>query len=484
MAHVKQVILALLILAAIAVLVMPIQTEFGAPADRTVVRYWSYWSGREADQMQEIIDEFNTTVGAEKKIWVQYISMSQADEKTLIATAAGVPPDVAGVWGDQIAQFAAMNAVIPLEEMAAEHGITREYYKKAYWEASSFEGHLYGLVATPYSVGLYYNKQIFLERAEQLKAAGLDPTRPPRTIDELDKYAAALEVWDRSDPKNPHLKAAGFFEQQPGWWREHLYHWFGGSIYDDNTKKLSLDSQQVVAAYDWMKSYSTRIGASQVMEFSSGIPSVDSFDTPLNPFMTGAIAMMKQGPWFSSYMETLNPSMNRWKMSKEEEAKLPRLQRRDNYMWGVAPFPSISENLKDVTFAGVDLLVIPKTSKHQKEAFEFIAFVNRQDVMERLCSMHGKNSPIAKMSEHYIETHFNPYIEIFEQLGASENAHPVPPIPIWPEIRSELQAISGTVVLGEKDPKEMLVEAQSRLQKRLDDFNERREQRRKIGLLK
>ena len=58
--------------------------------------------------MKQIVDDFNATVGREEKIFVNYLSMSSVDQKTLLATAAGVPPDVAGVWDNQVRQFAAM----------------------------------------------------------------------------------------------------------------------------------------------------------------------------------------------------------------------------------------------------------------------------------------------------------------------------------------------------------------------------------------
>src|SRR4029079_255339 len=117
------------------------------------------------------------------------------------------------------------------------------------------------------------------------------------------------------------------------------------------------------------------------------------------------------------------------------------------------------------------------------EAFEFLAFVNRQDQMEKLCSLHGKNSPLAKMSQEYLDNHPNPYIEVFEELGASPNNHPIPPLPVWPEVRSELQTIAGRVVLNEIEARDALSEAQTRLQGRLDYYNQRRQRRRESGLL-
>src|SRR2546430_1650901 len=74
------------------------------------VQYWEKWTGDEAAAMRHIVDDFNNTVGESKHIRVDFMSMSNVDQKTLVATAAGVPPDIAGVWESQLVQFAAMDA--------------------------------------------------------------------------------------------------------------------------------------------------------------------------------------------------------------------------------------------------------------------------------------------------------------------------------------------------------------------------------------
>src|SRR3982751_2509968 len=78
------------------------------PAGRVRLQYWEKWTGLEGQQAMEVVDAFNKTVGAEKGIWVDYVSMSQIDRKTLVSTAAGAPPDVVGLWDSQAMQFAAL----------------------------------------------------------------------------------------------------------------------------------------------------------------------------------------------------------------------------------------------------------------------------------------------------------------------------------------------------------------------------------------
>src|SRR5947207_7715885 len=120
------------------------------PKDRVVVDYWEKWTGHEEAAMRQIVNDFNATVGREKNIYVRYLSTSAVVEKTLVATAGGVPPDIAGLYNQNIPQFAAMNALEPLEEIARSHRITADPYKKVFWDECCYKGQLYGLVSSAY----------------------------------------------------------------------------------------------------------------------------------------------------------------------------------------------------------------------------------------------------------------------------------------------------------------------------------------------
>ena len=104
------------------------------------------------------------------------------------------------------------------------------------------------------------------------------------------------------------------------------------------------------------------------------------------------------------------------------------------------------------------------------EAFEFIAYVNRQDVMEQLCKMHSKNSPLAKVSQDFLLHHKNPYIDVFEKLSWSPNAHGAPQIPILPEVADEMNQMVQSIVLLRIDPKTAIQQTQDVLQKKYDHF--------------
>jgi len=152
-------------------------------------------------------------------------------------------------------------------------------------------------------------------------------------------------------------------------------------------------------------------------------------------------------------------------------------ERLKNYEWGVAPFPSAVPGLEDVAYCGFDVLAIPRGSKHKNEAFEFIAYVNRQDVMEKLNKLHCKNSPLAKVSDDFLNNHPNPYIRIFERLASGPNAQAAPQIPIMPEVVDEMNALSQQISLLQVKPEEALAKLQVRLQAKYDEFARQQRER-------
>jgi ABC-type glycerol-3-phosphate transport system substrate-binding protein len=323
-------------------------------------------------------------------------------------------------------------------------------------------------------VALHYNKRLFQERAPALRAAGLDPARPPRTLDELDRYAKALDTYKTLPGGRKQIDSAGYLPMEPGWYLAFTGYWFGAELYDEATGRFTLTSPEMIRAFQWIRSYPARLGKDAMTDFTSGF---GQFNSTQNPFLTGSVVMEQQGPWMANYIETLKPSMNRWRFPKEKENSLSVEQRRANYEWGVAPFPSAVPQGDDVTYGASDVLMIPRGAAHKKEAFEFLAYVNRQDVMEKLNKLHCKNSPLSRVSEDFLTSHPNPYIGVFEELAASPRAHSVPSIPIWPEVADEMGVVAQKVYLLQAEPEQALADAQQRLQAKLDDFRARQRAR-------
>jgi multiple sugar transport system substrate-binding protein len=449
---ISRIILTLMLGGAVCVLIFGPRPEPAVPAERTqdvVIHYWEKWLGPEYDAIQQIVNDFNDSVGREKHIYVELMSMSDIDQKTLVATAGGVPPDVAGLWDPMVVQLGSLGALEPLENLAASHGITAADYKPVYWNGSHFAGHLYALPSTPAAVALFYNTRIFHENAAKLRAAGLDPDRAPETIDELDRYSDVLTTFVTDEHGNRRVTRVGYLPMPPewDWYVTSMPLWFGAEEWDAKSRQFTLTDPGVLRAFKWIESFPRKLGVATVSEFFT---SQGGFNTAQNSFMLGTQVMELQGPWMALYIHHNNPSMD--------------------HDWAVAPFPTAVPGLKDVTYCPFDTLMIPRGCKHIPEAFEFIAYVQQQPVMEKLCMLHCKGSPLSKVSPNFLEHHPNPYIGVFEELASSPNAHMTMQCPIAQEAGAELTAIVQGVLALEVDPAPALQRAQVRLQARYDEF--------------
>src|SRR5437868_3720966 len=136
--------------------------------------------------MRKVVDTYNAR---QNRIRVDMLSVSQVDQKMLLATAGGNPPDVAGLWDYNVIVYADNNAIRPLDNYCREAGLGAKDYVPAYWDLCTHRGHVFAMPTTPASVALHWNRKLFRE-------AGLDPNRPPKTIEELDAMAEKLTKRD------------------------------------------------------------------------------------------------------------------------------------------------------------------------------------------------------------------------------------------------------------------------------------------------
>jgi len=400
------------------------------PSGRVEVTYWEKWTGFEAEAMQAVVGDFNAS---QDRIHVTMLSISEVDRKLLVATAGGNPPDVAGLWSWITNVYADRGAIIPLDAYCRKYGITADQYIPIYWQLSSYRGHVFALPSTPGNIGLYWNKRLFRE-------AGLDPNRPPRTIEELDQYAEKLTKRDKSGG----ITQAGFIHSEPGWWHWSWGHFFGGDVWDGRGA-ITVTSPENLRAFRWILSYPEKYGKSQLQGFRSGFQ--DMFSTPQNLFLSGQLAMEMQGNWMYNFISKYSPGME----------------------WGAAPFPYPADrpDLACTTVNECDTLVIPKDARHPDEAFEFINYVQKRG-MEKLCMGQGKHTPLRHVSDEFWARHPHPYVRLFYDLAFSPNSRSTGRLAFWNQFHDEMNAAFDAVWTGQMTPERALGAVQERMQERMD----------------
>ena len=270
------------------------------------------------------------------------------------------------------------------------------------------------------------------------KNAGLDPERPPRTIQELDAFAEKLTLRD----KDGNITQIGFMPMEPGWWNWSWGYFFGGRLWDGG-ERITANAPENIQAFGWIESYTKKYGVAYLNSFRGGF---GNFDSPQNGFLAGKVAMEIQGVWMYNFIDKHAPGLQ----------------------WGAAPFPTVRRDMPPTTVAEADILAIPNGAAHPREAFEFIKFVNSQHGMELLCMGQRKFTPLRKVSREFLARHPNPYIKVFIDLAKSPGAFTDPPIGIWNEYSDEVNSAIQKVWLQQGTPEGILGDVQARTQKKWD----------------
>lgn len=409
------------------------------PKDNKIhVVYWEKWTGFEEEAIRTVVDEYNRSQG---RIHVDLLTIGGIQNKLLLAVAGGAPPDVSGIWSYLVPQYADARALMPLDSFCRKAGIGPEDYVPVYWNAGFYDGHIYALPTTPGSTALHYNKEMFRE-------VGLDPEKPPKTIEELDAMAEKLTM------RGPdgRITRVGFMHAEPGWWNWAWGYMFGGNLWDGK-EHLTVNSPENIRGFQWIRSYSEKYGPKNLQTFKSGLGTL--FASPENGFLSGKVAMEIQGVWMQNFISKYAPQMAK-----------PVLK------WAAAPFPYPADrpDLAGNTMTEADAVVVPRGARHPQEAFEFVRFLESQHGLELLNRLQGKHTPLSAVSADFYARHPNPYIKLFYDLPKNKSAFAVPAIGIWPELRDELAAAFDMVLLMQKTPKQALDDVQNRMEPKFQDY--------------
>lgn len=418
---------------------------------RIRVAYWEKWTGFELEAMEAVVNDFNTT---QSRIKVELLSVSDIANKLMLATSGGNPPDLAGLWAHHVPVYAEKNALLPLDRRLADSGLVSADYIPVLWDLCRHRGHQWALPLTPATLALHWNKEHFRE-------AGLDPDRPPQSLAELDAMAERLTIVTVQRDGQTHrvrfseltpdernrrafvLERLGFSPNEPGWWNSMWGYWFGGRLWDGD-RRITPATSENVEALRWFGGYPAKYGLRNMQLFGS---SLGNFSSPQNAFLSGRVSMVLQGVWMYNFISKFAPSLE----------------------WGVAPFPSADpERWPAVTLAECDVLVIPRGARHPDEAMVFAQYVQRPEVMERLCLAQRKFPPRLAVSEAFYARHPNPFVRIFVELARSPNARTAPRLTMWNEYDEELRNAYDRVFLGLAPPEEALEETQRRVQWKFD----------------
>ncbi|WP_199613983.1 ABC transporter substrate-binding protein [Paenibacillus alkalitolerans] len=382
----------------------------GGSNSQVTIDFWFPWGGDFQKEFKaNVIDEFekkhpNIKV---KMTFVETTGNTQASDKLLTAIAGGNPPDVALFDRFLIGSWAAKGSLTDLTGYVQTSGInSSDYYEGLWWEVV-YEDKVYALPWGTDNRAMYYNKTL-------MKEAGIDPEKPPATIEELDAMAAKI-FKKGSGGKYDQIGFIPWMNQ--GFLYTQGWNW-GGQWEKDG--ELTPNDPQIVKALEWMAWYAKTYDVETLTSFSNAMG-----QTGMNPFWSGKVGFVYDGNWILNDLSKYKPK----------------------FEWGVAPMPAPA-GIDPVTWAGGWSYVTPKGAKHEKEAWEFIKFVAHKEGTLLWAKRPTAGNDITAMPavNEELKLADNPNLKVFLDLMPKAYTRPVTPVGafLWNEtFRVQDLAING-----------------------------------------
>jgi multiple sugar transport system substrate-binding protein len=267
------------------------------------------------------------------------------------------------------------------------------------------------------------------------REAGLDPAKPPKTLDELDQYAEKL-----TKIKDGKVERYGFIPWVDNGGDPFTWSWMFGANLLDKTNKLNLTSDQMVNSFKWMNSYAKKYNPEKIKSFVSGF---GGMFTPDHPFMTGKVAMTITGNWFTHALAVYAPNVE--------------------YM--VAPIPVPAGGRVNGTLLNTNVFIIPKGAKHPELAAKFFKFIISPTINANNFDTWRSIPVTDKMFDAVSWTKKSDVIYKVERILAnSPNAGHPALTQVSAELGTKLNALRDDVIYNNKDPLPLLKELQDNLQ--------------------
>lgn len=411
--------------------------------NRKLVRFWHRWQGDWEKQVQKIVDAFNES---QKDYEVVAVSIpgGGADSKFILGAIGGDPPDLMSMGSSPVANMAANGFLTPLETLMTPDERVR-FFKDSYPAIRNigvYKGRCYGITIGGDLMALYVN-------VKQLREAGFDPDKFPKTLEELEDMGLKLNRYDA----NGKLTRLGFLLSDIGY----VSHYFGGGfdVREDGTTQLN--TPQNLRALQAIVDYRKKMGFENVVRFQAGLNDIEGAASWA--FMSGDLSVTYDGQW-----------------RVEELRKFaPKLEYR------VYPIPPPKVGGTPLGgLVGGNYMIIPVSAKEKGGAWEFLKFWTGLDNPDRAATFYNMGgwlpySPAVANSPTFQKwLKSNSQFQAFLDILASPNCKAPPAIANLAFLHDLITRAEDQAVLGAVTPKQALEELEAK-------FKEEQAKRRALG---
>lgn len=384
---------------------------------KVTLSFWNGFTGPDGEILKDIVKRFNEKNSGKIEIKMDVMGWDVLSQKLPPAIATGAAPGLVLMIGDWIPQYLANDSFRILDDFWSKTGLKESDYVQNVLDIGRYNGKYYALPMQFNLIYLYWNKDLF-------KAAGLDPEKPPQTLEELGKYAEKL-----TDAGKNQFGFGMPVKGAPQYWTSFFWN-NGGEIFDLKAKKSLLNSPENIKTLEWMQDLAVN---KKVTPRGAGGADTD------NLMISGKLGMYINGPWL----------INGLKGNKIN--------------FGITAPPKGS-NKQQVISGGIGY-VIPTTAKQEEKdaAFEFIKYWMSPEILKEWSMKNGfpawsqavlddpdiKADPVQSAISplNTLGRAYNP--EAYQSVAALDNDA------LWPMIES--------IVAGSTKPEEAVKKASDKM---------------------
>jgi multiple sugar transport system substrate-binding protein len=349
----------------------------------------------------------------------------------------------------------------PLDAWIASEGIAKDdFYAAAWAQCETSRGVTLCLPWTSDVYALYWNKELF-------RAAGLDPERPPQTMDELVELAAKLTVRDGEG----NLTQVGFV---PDLTRSHseLYaRMLDGAWGSVEGTGFAVNSRAMVDALNWQRQFYDRYGSEELVEFVS---SANRYVNSRHPVLAGQRASCQQchrelpakshSPMHGFYTGQVAMAVaGQWPVGSNDLSRVPA-----DLDYGVVPLPPPAGHPEraNTTLVQGAVVVIPAQARDAEAAADLLAWMMSPEVMAEVAHAHA-SLPARRAAA--VDPRFQEAsgLGVFLDLLGHPNAAGSVTTSFSPELNAALGQVEDQVLCNDGDPVLLLDGLQAEFEREL-----------------
>ncbi|HEX9016908.1 MAG TPA: sugar ABC transporter substrate-binding protein, partial [Chloroflexota bacterium] len=308
------------------------------------------WAGAEEgtrDQLKTVLAAFEKA-NPNIKVDVKPIPVSDVPNQVTIMATGGNPPDISQVQGDAVVTLASSGFLEPVDDLMPK-ALKDDLPQNILDSSGLYQGKHYAIPWVPVENGFWYNKKL-------MKQAGLDPTKPPTTVDEMDAMVAQAKtklpketVMLQLDTTN---RTIGLYDLWP-----FMLAFNDGVAPVDAQGKISVNTPGMKAFGEWIRKQVKDGNTLPGKKFGEFRPMAAQ-----NQLLFGF-----DNTALSGVMKSMNKSLTDQEVYDT---------------WGLAPYPG-GKNGKHYTADVNHTFVIFKDAKHKQAAMKLAEFlVNSDDAIK------------------------------------------------------------------------------------------------------